>query len=382
MSRNGSFWKTQYDLKFTKTGVRKWIVKYRTIRTRCKSCGATKMPDAFRKIGKYGHGLVSWAIYHNVVSHQTFSKISHDVEILFDLPVPRAAFHRLKTIAASYYEDAFRDISNRLIKGKFVHCDETMVNVRGRREYVWVFTNMDDVIFIHTKTRGGEFLKDVFKDFKGVLISDFYAAYDSLECVQQKCLIHLIRDLNEDLRRNPFDEEYRAMVRDFSLLLRSVINTIDDYGLKRRFLRRHKKSLNRYFSDVLKSTYRSEVACKYQKRFLKIRGKLFAFMDYDGVPWNNNNAEHAIKHFAIYRKTVDGQISEFGLVNYLKLLSIYQSCQYQNINFLSFLLSGEINMETFINSKKHRKRYPVHDDEINLDFQKYNWADVGRTKAL
>jgi hypothetical protein len=39
----------------------------------------------------------------------------------------------------------------------------------------------------------------VLKDFRGVLVSDFYAAYDSLTCEQQKCLIHLIRDMNTDL---------------------------------------------------------------------------------------------------------------------------------------------------------------------------------------
>lgn len=373
MSRNGAFWKTQHDLKFTKTGVRRWLVKYRAIRTRCKACGATKIPDAFKKIGKYGHGLISWAIYHNIVNHQTFSKIGHDVEVLFGLQIPRAAFHRLKAIAASFYEDTYTDIFKRLIKGRFVHCDETMVNIKGKREYVWVFTNMDDVVFRHTRTREGEFLKEVFKDFKGVLISDFYAAYDSLECSQQKCLIHLIRDLNEDLRKNPFDEEYRTIVSGFSIQLRAVINTIDNYGLKCRFLRRHKKIIRRYFSKVLQSSYHSELACKYQKRFSKIQDKLFVFMDYDGIPWNNNNAEHAIKHFATYRKTVDGQTTEFGLANYLKLLSIYQSCQYRNINFLSFLLSGEKKLEEFINSKRHHKRYPVHNEKINLDFQKYNW---------
>jgi hypothetical protein len=37
---------------------------------------------------------------------------------------------------------------------------------------------------------------------------------------------------------------------------------------------------------------------KYKQRFEKNRDKLFTFLRYDGVPWNNNNAEHAIKAFA------------------------------------------------------------------------------------
>jgi hypothetical protein len=40
---------------------------------------------------------------------------------------------------------------------------------------------------------------------------------------------------------------------------------------------------------------------------------LFTFLDHDGVPWNNNNAEHAVKRFADYREMADGHFSEQGL---------------------------------------------------------------------
>ncbi len=44
-----------------------------------------------------------------------------------------------------------------------------------------------------------------------------------------------------------------------------------------------------------------------------IENKLFTFLDYDGVPWNNNNAEHAIKHFAIFRRTMNSGILGIGI---------------------------------------------------------------------
>jgi hypothetical protein len=36
----------------------------------------------------------------------------------------------------------------------------------------------------------------------------------------------------------------------------------------------------------------------------KNRDKLFTFLEYDGVSWNNNNAEHAIKAFARLREFI------------------------------------------------------------------------------
>ena len=65
--------------------------------------------------------------------------------------------------------------------------------------YVWAITNLEEAVYFYSPTREGDFVHRLLKDFKGVLVSDFYTAYDSLDCPQQKCLIHLIRDLNDDM---------------------------------------------------------------------------------------------------------------------------------------------------------------------------------------
>jgi len=257
----------------------------------------------------------------------------------------------------------------------FIHIDETKVNVKGCREYVWVLTNMEEVAFMHTATRAGDFLKELLKDFKGVLISDFYAAYDSINCPQQKCLIHLIRDLNDDLQKNPFDEEYKDISSRFSILLREIIATVDKNGLKKRYLNKHNASIKRYFDYILNNTYKSELALQYQKRFKKIHEKLFTFISYNGIPWNNNNAEHAIKHFADYRGTVAGQIREFGLRNYLMLLSIYQTCEYRGLSFLKFLLSKETDIDKFRLLKNCPKQRDDFDPHYNSDIGKYDRSD-------
>ena len=55
------------------------------------------------------------------------------------------------------------------------------------------------------------------------------------------------------------------------------------------------------------------MSLRCQQRFARYRGKLFTFLDHDGVPWNNNNAEHAVKGFAYYREVADGMLTEDGL---------------------------------------------------------------------
>ena len=73
-------------------------------------------------------------------------------------------------------------------------------------------------------------------------MSDFYAAYDGIRCPQQKCLIHLIRDLNDDVLKHPCDEELKRLAQAFAGLVRPMVGTVDRHGLKSHFLRKHKVS--------------------------------------------------------------------------------------------------------------------------------------------
>src|SRR5580700_8881934 len=55
---------------------------------------------------------------------------------------------------------------------------------------------------------------------------------DGVPCPQQKCLIHLMRDINEDLHKNPFDDSLKDIAIQFGVLLRDIVATIDMHGLK------------------------------------------------------------------------------------------------------------------------------------------------------
>jgi len=212
---------------------------------------------------------------------------------------------------------------------------------------IWT-TMLTYLVYYYTETREGDFLQELLREFRGVLVSDFYAAYDSMNCPQQKCLIHLMRDLNDDLLRRPFNEELKELVREFAVLLKPMIETVDRFGLKACFLQRHKVFVERFYKDIFKRDYQSEIAVYYQKRFEKNHDKLFTFLDYDGIPWNNNNAEHAIKAFASLRKVIGGVSTEKGIREYLTLLSICETCQYKGVSFLDFLRSGEKDIDVFM----------------------------------
>ena len=195
---------------------------------------------------------------------------------------------------------------------------------------------LEEVVYVYSASREKDLVHSLLKEFKGVLVSDFYTAYDSINCPQQKCLIHLIRDLNDGLIKQPFNEELKALVSEFAVLLQAIVATVDRFGLKARFLRVHKTSVDCFFKRLAQRDYQTEIAMKFKIRLEKNRFSLFTFLDFDGVLWNNNNAEHAIKSFALLRRHFAGVATEKGIRDYLILLSICESCKFKGISFLNF----------------------------------------------
>jgi hypothetical protein len=88
----------------------------------------------------------------------------------------------------------------------------------------------------------------------------------------------------------------------------------------------------------------TEAASALKKRLEKNRGKLFTFLEYDGVPWNNNNAEHAVKAFARIRNMMTISTPK-GHRDYATLLGIQQTLRYRDLNFLEFLRSGRMEID-------------------------------------
>jgi Transposase IS66 family len=124
----------------------------------------------------------------------------------------------------------------------------------------------------------------------------------------------------------------------FSSIMKNIVDTIDRFGLKKRYLHKHKTFADQFCKVALQMESNSDVVKKYQKRIDKYRNKLFTFLDYDDVAWNNNNAEHAMKCFARYRRFADGRMTKKSVQDYLMILSMYQTCEYQGRNFLAELI--------------------------------------------
>ena len=105
--------------------------------------------------------------------------------------------------------------SSELSPGRLVHADETHVTIKGKRAYVWVFTNMHEVAYVYSETREGELLHATLDRFQGrsgvgFLRSLRFARLPSAEVPDPS-------DARSERRMldHPYDEELKHIVTRF-----------------------------------------------------------------------------------------------------------------------------------------------------------------------
>ena len=342
------------DLVFTRNGCRKTTMKYVGRKGYCPICHHDYLPPMIRRFGGhiFGHRFQAWAAYQRVKLRLPYRTISQSIENLFSERISPGSIVKFIRDVSHKYSHTQILLLRRILASPFIHADETKISIEGRQHYVWVLTDGTHVVFQLTETREATLLRETLRRYEGVLISDFYSGYDSFPCRQQKCLSHFIGDLNDDLWKNPFNQEYEAFLVSVRDLLVPIFEDVERYGLKARFLKKHMKVVDRFYKQTIDGVQdKCEIVQKYQKRFARYRESLFLFLIEDGIPWNNNAAERALRHIAVQRK-ISGSFFKSGATNYLKLLGIAQTCRFQDKSFLKFLLSGERDVDKY----KERKR--------------------------
>jgi hypothetical protein len=88
----------------------------------------------------------------------------------------------------------YEGIKQSIRHSPYVNADETGWRVNGENHWLWVFTNNDAALYQIDKSRGSKVKSDILGEkYQGVLISDFYSAYNQLQARScKRCLGHLL----------------------------------------------------------------------------------------------------------------------------------------------------------------------------------------------
>jgi hypothetical protein len=198
------------------------------------------------------------------------------------------------------------------------------------------------------RSRGSPALLKFFTEtFAGTLISDFWGAYNAVCCGQrQKCLVHLLRDLENVEHYRKADGDWPAFARKLRRLLRDAMRlwkrddpqadkpvTAEEYASKRA-------RLHRRLADLIDADWQHRDARRLIKRLRRHRDDLFTFLDFPGVPFDNNHAERAIRPAVIIRKNSYANRSNRGADTQTVLMSIYRTLKQRGHDPLNTLVKA------------------------------------------
>jgi hypothetical protein len=188
------------ELVFGKSSVKRRNVRHDFQEFWCHSCKRSFGLDGrFHANTRFGWNLTALYFYLAVELGIQQRTVARMFEKLFDLSISTGGGAHLKKRIAAYYAQTVQKIMDKITAGHLIQADETKARKKGAAGYVWVFTNSHEVVYLYSESREADILRKIMDRFRGVLVSDFYAAYDSIECQQQRCLIHLLRDLNNEV---------------------------------------------------------------------------------------------------------------------------------------------------------------------------------------
>jgi transposase len=248
-------------------------------------------------------------------------------------------WHRLREVLLAWY----LEIQAQALDSAVLHADETGWRVDGRTHWLWCFTTAESTYYMIDRSRGGPALKKFFrKEFAGVLVTDFWAAYNAVVAARkQKCLPHLLRDLKRTQHYHhpggdwpAFSKQLRRLIRD-SIRLSKRRRELP----AERFASRRRRLAER-LHELLAQSWEERHARRLVKRLRRHEGELFTFLDHPAVPFDNNHSERILRPAVIVRKNSYANGSEAGAETQAVLMSVFRTLKQRGHNPVSAVLKA------------------------------------------
>jgi len=311
------------------------VAEHTIHRDYCPACKKHVEPVVAEALPKaaLGHrvtALTSWLHYGlGVTISQTIALLGHHLQTHLSAGGLMAMWMRLALILEPWYEQ----LGTEARASATLHADETGWRVNGQTWWLWCFANGQVCFYMIDRSRGSPALGKFFlKAFDGVLITDFWAAYNAVGAAERQCcLVHLLRELekvdmhNESAEWQAFAKTLRRLIGDGIRLRKREDYTRDLYASR-------VGRIDQRLMALARAEYADADAARLGKRLLRHADQLFTFLDYLDVPFENNFAERMIRPAVILRKNSQSNRSEKGAATQAILMSIYRTLKLRGHN--------------------------------------------------
>jgi hypothetical protein len=219
------------------------------------------------------------------------------------------------------------------------HGDETSWRENGQNGYAWAFVTAGAQAvryFEYDRSRSHLVAQRILSaDWRGWLVTDFYAAYNLIPGRHQRCWVHLLRDLHDLKQTQAANAEVVLWVTDVHQLYEDAHTWLAAHPTPTLAARRTEYDALFTQACRLGEQYAltdDHPCCTLAKRVLRHQDELFQFILVPGLPADNNLAERSIRPLVIMRKISGGSRSAAGTKTRLTLASVFQTWAARKLN--------------------------------------------------
>jgi hypothetical protein len=338
------------------------VIEHRFMACRCGVCGRRSIsrPDLSCEVlgrCRLGVRLMSLIAYMDTVCRTPVRTIQEFLKSAYGLRISVGEIVEVLHKVASVGQPIYDGLLSEVRRSEVLHADETGLREDGVNGYVWSLSTPDIRYYHRDKSRGAGVIQKLLgydpqvflartargirearardaakgehgERFRGVLVSDFYAAYSwygrSGEW-HQRCLVHLCRDLDQLKSDYVSEPAVCQWVEDALGLIQRARASAKECATEPASIRRKLREAFEKEALALSRPYcRSALPQNVlAKRIFNHRGELFVFVQQPDVPPDNNAAERAIRPQVVLRKMSGGTRSQQGSDTQSILLSLF-----------------------------------------------------------
>lgn len=281
----------------------------------------------------------------------SYGKVGEVLNDAFELNVSRGGWCQADRRLAQTAKPVYQALIEALRRCVAAYVDETGWRIGVLAAWLWVFTSQDITVYTIQTSRGHEVVVDMLgKEFKGILVSDCFLAYDHHELVEwlkQKCLSHLLADLKEMRETKTrgavrFAQDVTALLQE-ALALKAEKACLDEAAFSQRAA-----ALEARLDALIapKRQFTDPDNARFARRLRKHRPHLLRFLYVDGLEATNNRAERQLRPEVITRKTNGCNRTEGGAETHAVLGSVLATCHQQAVPILDYLVKLQRYGET------------------------------------
>jgi transposase len=314
------------------------VIEHRFLARICPVCNKRRVPRASAvlsgvTIGRqsFGINLVSLILTLREEGRLPMKTIPWLVQTLYQVSLSAGEIAQMIQSVARRAEPAVTTIRDKIRGSPVMHADETGWREDGTNGYVWTFCTPTERYFVRGKRDKAMVDAALGDSFAGVLVTDFYAAYNHYDGPHQRCWSHLLRDIHALTDLYPTDTGLVQWATDVHALYlegKAVVSTDE------RERERTQLDLETRLASLCHALARDPLAVQARlcRRILSFLKELFMYVRDPRVPADNNLAERSLRHLVTSRKISGGTRSKEGSTSKMWLASLFGTWRAQGLD--------------------------------------------------